>query len=244
MLIAGKTDKGLKRQNNQDSFAVGRFDDISGWAVVCDGMGGANAGNMASSEAVKIVSDTIVNNFRLNMSQNSIKHLIDSAISVANVSVFDLSRSNTDLNGMGTTIVVAIVVDDLLYIVHAGDSRAYLIDDDNITQLTRDHSIVQSMIEDGKITKSEARYHPSRNVITRALGVDENLETDFTVQTFNKNSALLLCTDGLTNFVDNDTILNIINNNENVDFAIDLLVDEANKNGGGDNITVVVIKNN
>ncbi len=242
MNIFGSTDKGIVRSSNQDAFLTGQFSDGVVYAIVCDGMGGANGGNIASRLTVDYLSASLKAGYRENMSENSLKNLLDSSLYAANVRVFDKSRESKELNGMGTTVVVAIIKDNTAYISHAGDSRAYKINSENIIQLTRDHSIVQSMIEDGKITQEEARVHPRKNVITRALGVEENVNPEFTVCDFALNETLLLCTDGLTNFVEINNIKDVVLNCNDLDPTAKL-IELANNNGGGDNITAVVIKN-
>ncbi|MEG0545756.1 MAG: Stp1/IreP family PP2C-type Ser/Thr phosphatase [Oscillospiraceae bacterium] len=240
MKIVAKTDVGKIRENNQDSYAAGELPNGVAWAVVCDGMGGVAGGNVASSTAVKVISEQITSAYRFGMSAKSIKNMLISAITAANISVFDISKANEELDGMGTTVVCAIVTGGAAYIAHAGDSRAYLLSKGSLIQLTRDHSMVQDLVEDGKITEDEAKFHPRKNIITRALGVDDEIRIDFSERELLLNDTLLLCTDGLTNFVENDEICQLTNDNMYYEFA-DRLVSRANKNGGGDNITVVAI---
>ncbi|MEG2769343.1 MAG: Stp1/IreP family PP2C-type Ser/Thr phosphatase [Oscillospiraceae bacterium] len=240
MKIVAKTDVGKIRENNQDSYAAGELPNGVAWAVVCDGMGGVAGGNVASSTAVKVISEQITSAYRFGMSAKSIKNMLISAITAANISVFDISKANEELDGMGTTVVCAIVTGGTAYIAHAGDSRAYLLSKGSLIQLTRDHSMVQDLVEDGKITEDEAKFHPRKNIITRALGVDDEIRIDFSERELLLNDTLLLCTDGLTNFVENDEICQLTNDNMYYEFA-DRLVSRANKNGGGDNITVVAI---
>ncbi|MEG1835244.1 MAG: Stp1/IreP family PP2C-type Ser/Thr phosphatase [Oscillospiraceae bacterium] len=240
MKIVAKTDVGKIRENNQDSYAAGELPNGVAWAVVCDGMGGVAGGNVASSTAVKVISEQITSAYRFGMSAKSIKNMLISAITAANISVFDISKANEELDGMGTTVVCAIVTGGIAYIAHAGDSRAYLLSKGSLIQLTRDHSMVQDLVEDGKITEDEAKFHPRKNIITRALGVDDEIRIDFSERELLLNDTLLLCTDGLTNFVENDEICQLTNDNMYYEFA-DRLVSRANKNGGGDNITVVAI---
>lgn len=242
MNIFGSTDKGKVRSSNQDAFMTGRFNDGTVFAVVCDGMGGANGGNIASRLAVDYLSASLKAGYREDMSENSFRNLLESSVNAANVRVFDKSRESKELNGMGTTVVAVIIYKDTLYIAHAGDSRAYILRNGVLLQLTRDHSIVQSMIEDGKLSPDEARFHPRKNVITRALGVEESVVPEFTVYDFNKEDTVLLCTDGLSNFVDNNAIIGVLSDDSVADPA-EGLVSLANSNGGGDNITAVVIKN-
>lgn len=240
MRIVAKTDIGRKRKSNQDSYAAGELPGGVAWAVVCDGMGGAAGGNVASSNAVKIISERITSSYRQAMSPISIKNMLVSAITAANVSIYDMSKANAELEGMGTTVVCTLVTGEVAYIAHAGDSRAYAVSDNKVTQLTKDHSIVQELVEMGSITKDEAKIHPRKNIITRALGVEPEIRIDYCEYDIANNDILLLCTDGLTNFVDDEEFLKIIEDNTYYEIA-DKLVSAANNNGGADNITVVAI---
>ncbi len=240
MRIVAKTDIGKKRSSNQDSYAAGELPSGVAWAVVCDGMGGVAGGNVASSTAVKIISEQITSSYRVGMSPKSIKNMLVSAINAANISVYDISCANSELEGMGTTVVCAVVTDGVAYIAHAGDSRAYLFSQGGFSQLTKDHSVVQEMVETGRITPSEAKNHPRKNIITRALGVEPEIKVDYCDTDLSDNDILLICTDGLTNYVDEKDFTKIIENNSYYEVA-DLLVNKANDNGGGDNITVVAI---
>lgn len=242
MNINGFSDKGVVRSSNQDAFMVGMMDDGSSWAVVCDGMGGANGGNVASRLAVDYFSASLKAGYRSGMSESSVKNLLESAVNAANIRVFDKSRESKELNGMGTTIVATLIIGNVAYFIHAGDSRAYSFSNGELSQITRDHSIVQSMIENGKLTPEEALFHPRKNVITRALGVEESISPEFNVFDLKADDKLLLCTDGLTNYVDSKTIVSVLTG-EFEDMSKEL-VDIANKNGGGDNVTAVVVENN
>lgn len=241
MNIFGLTDKGIVRSSNQDAFAMGQLSDNAFFAIVCDGMGGAKGGNIASTMAVDSLSASLKSSYRDNMNDLSIRNMFDSAINSANIRVFDKSRENSELRGMGTTVVLSLIVGGLLYIAHVGDSRAYILRDENLIQITRDHSIVQSMIEEGKLTADEAKFHPRKNVITRALGVEESVLPEFNIYDISKNDIVLLCTDGLSNFLEPNVIKEILLR-ENVDDPTVQLIETANKNGGGDNITAVVAK--
>lgn len=240
MRIVAKTDIGKRRASNQDAYAAGELPDGVAWAVVCDGMGGAAGGNVASTNAVKIISERITSSFRANMSPNSIKNMLVTAITAANISVYDMSRANAELNGMGTTVVCVVITDNVAYIAHAGDSRAYAFSNDDIRLLTKDHSVVQEMVDRGQITELEAKNHPQKNIITRALGVDQELKVDYCEYDMNESDIIVLCTDGFTNFVDDNDFLEIVENNSYYEIA-DRLVNAANDNGGGDNITVVAL---
>lgn len=239
MQVFAKTDKGKVRSINQDAFYINTLSDGAVLAVVCDGMGGASAGDIASKTAVEIISQYVLNAYNTSMTSDDITRLLDNAIASANLEVFTLSQKDEQLKGMGTTAVVAVVRDAQAIICNVGDSRAYLIND-QLVQLTRDHSVVQSLVESGKLSPEEARVHPEKNVITRALGVEENVLTDSYIIDIGENDKLLLCTDGLSNYADADSILHIVNDNV-LDKVTDLLIKEANLGGGRDNITAAVI---
>ena len=242
MKIVAKTDKGLVRSSNQDAYAVGELPGEVAWAVVCDGMGGEAGGNIASAIAVKVISEKITSAYNEKMRDASIKNLLDSAICAANIEVYDMAYSRPDLQGMGTTVVAVIVRDKTAFIAHAGDSRAYIVSGDTIQQITTDHSLVQNMVDRGEITAEQAQHHPKKNLITRAVGVEKRIDIDFSEIDLNDNETLILCTDGLSNFVTNNEMIDDIKDGQYYAFA-DRLVKRANKNGGGDNITVVAIAN-
>ncbi len=239
MKIVAKTDKGRVRDSNQDAYAVGEFPDEVAWAVVCDGMGGEAGGNIASALAVKVISDKINASYRENMKDSSIVNMLHSALIAANIEVYDMADANPDLHGMGTTVVCAVVKDSKAFVAHAGDSRAYLYDG-KLKQVTTDHSVVQRLIESGQITKEEAEHHPYKNRITRAIGVDKSIEIDFDELDLNDDDVLILCTDGLSNYVSDDELISEVQDGKYYAFA-DRLVKKANYNGGGDNVTVVAI---
>jgi serine/threonine protein phosphatase PrpC len=240
MLYYGNTDKGKKRESNQDSYAVFSLDSSIVVGVVCDGMGGANGGETAS----RIAAQTIENHIRKadlrSFTPRNIKSILQSSVYAANAKVFDKACNNESLYGMGTTAVIALVKDDTAYIVHAGDSRAYLFSGGELTQITRDHSIVQDLIERGQITSEEALIHPKRNVITRALGTKENIEVDYNEIIVEQGDTLLLCSDGLSNYADKNAISRVLSEADPSKYT-DILIDVANLNGGGDNITAVII---
>ena len=240
MKIAAKTDIGRVREQNQDSYAAGELPGGVAWAVVCDGMGGAAGGNVASSVAVKIISEKITACFHEGMSGHSVKNMLISAVEGTKASLYDMAMSNETLAGMGTTVVACIVTNSSVYIAHAGDSRAYKYTKEGLIQLTKDHSVVQAMVEKGEITQDEAKAHPNKNIITRALGADYEIRADFNEEILEDDDLIILCTDGLTNFVDTEEMNRVINSSHYYELA-DKLVEQANINGGGDNITVVTL---
>ena len=240
MKIVAKTDKGLVRESNQDAYAVGELPGEVAWAVVCDGMGGVAGGNIASSLAVKVISDKITSCYHEKMKDNSIRNLLDSAITAANREVYDMGEEQIDLKGMGTTVVCVIVRNSCVYVAHAGDSRAYIAHNDEVKQITTDHSMVQDLVDSGKITAEEAEHHPNKNIITRALGVSKKIDIDFDQFDLNDEDTIILCSDGLSNYVSTQDIIEDIKDGQYYAFA-DRLVKRANNNGGGDNITVVAI---
>ena len=239
MQIFSKTDRGRVRTDNQDAYFAGKITDDSVFAVVCDGMGGANAGNVASELAVRHISEYVIRSYRDGMDMTDTEKTLKNAIVSANISLYDKAVNNAELAGMGTTAVAAFVKDGTAVIAHVGDSRIYLVNGE-IKQLTRDHSVVQSLIESGKITPEDAKVHPRKNVITRALGAEEDVAVDSDCLNLSNGDTLLLCSDGLTNFLDDKDILTVFQNNDISAVAL-RLVEEANKNGGGDNITVVTV---
>lgn len=239
MQIYGKIDIGKMRKTNQDAFLTKELDDGSAFVVVCDGMGGANAGNVASEGAVRVIADYVIKSYQSAMGTDSLVSMLKSAVASANMEIYDLSLKNTTLNGMGTTVVAAIIRETVAVVCHIGDSRAYLVTDE-LSQITTDHSVVQSLIECGKLTADEARVHPRKNVITRALGVEEDVMSDCSVIEIKPGNSILICTDGLSNFVEADDILETFKNSKPQD-VVEILVDKANEGGGGDNITAVTV---
>ena len=239
MQIFSKTDRGRVRTDNQDAYFAGKITDDSVFAVVCDGMGGANAGNIASELAVRHISEYVIRSYRDGMDMTDTEKTLKNAIVSANISLYDKAVNNAELTGMGTTAVAAFVKDGAAVIAHVGDSRIYLVNGE-IKQLTRDHSVVQSLIESGKITPEDAKVHPRKNVITRALGAEEDVAVDSDCLNLSDGDTLLLCSDGLTNFLDDKDILTVFQNND-ISAVAEKLVETANENGGGDNITVVTV---
>lgn len=238
-----KSDTGIKRDDNQDSFYVSENNDILLY-LVADGMGGHKAGKIASTMARDIIQRNFIgNNVKLD-EENDILKMMKSSIEEANTKIYLKSMENEEFKGMGTTIVLAYIFKNKVYIGHVGDSRAYLIRDKEITQITEDHSYVNQLLKTGSITKKEAKIHPKRNMITRAVGSSSIIEIDFITKEYNQDDILLLCSDGLTNMVKDNQILKTFKDKENIQESCEKLIKQANDNGGIDNITVIAIKFN
>ena len=239
MQIFSKVDIGKVRATNQDAAGGFMLEDNVAFAICCDGMGGAKGGDIASENAIRIISDYVKNSYSPGMTEDRIALLIKNAIQSANYEIFGIAKSEPALSGMGTTVVCAFVTNDYAVISHVGDSRAYLVND-SIEQLTSDHSVVQSLIESGKLSVSDAKSFPEKNIITRALGVEEDVFPDYSIVPLKSGDNILLCTDGLTNFTETSDILNTFKENS-IDNVANVLIDKANSGGGGDNISVVII---
>ncbi len=240
MSFTAKTNIGKVRLTNQDCYNTGIFSDGTYWAVVCDGMGGASGGEIAADMCCKTVSFLIEKGYRENMTQTSVKNLLQSAVITANIEINDTSKKDVSLKGMGTTVVAAIVLNGCAFIAHVGDSRAYILSDGNIKQITKDHSVVQYMIDIGKITPEEAKVHPDRNIITRAVGSDENVQVDLDFTEIKNGDKILICTDGLSGCVSDGEILKKSEEINTSSELCDKLINSALSSGGRDNITVAV----
>ncbi|MBR3815475.1 MAG: Stp1/IreP family PP2C-type Ser/Thr phosphatase [Clostridia bacterium] len=241
MKIVGKTDVGSFRQRNEDAFAFGYYDDGAAWALVCDGMGGVHGGQIASSTAIELISDKIKKCYIKTMPVSSFENLLLSSVTTANVTVYDRGSVDMNLRGMGTTVVAAVYKDNEACIAHVGDSRAYKISGDSVELITKDHSLVQEMLDNGQITAEEYENAPIKNIITRALGISEEVDIDFDFVCINPGELLLLCSDGFSGYVTEKEILEIYKNSD-FDCLADEYIVRANENGSRDNITVVVMK--
>lgn len=241
MHFAVKTDAGRVRSLNEDACTAGIVGDQYAWGIVCDGMGGALAGEVASQTAVDFISNRIQKAYRRDMNEISAKYLLMSAIIAANILIYDDSCKNDEHRGMGTTIVAYLVLKDSLICASVGDSRGYLFRKSKLEQITHDHSLVQELVDAGKLTPESAKNYPHRNIITRVLGTEEKVEIDFFTIPFLKKDRFMICTDGLTNMVSAEVIENVIKS-EKTDNVPSRLIALANENGGTDNITVAIIE--
>ena len=238
MRIGAVTDVGKQRRLNEDSYFVYRNENLLG-GMVADGMGGHNAGEVASAMATQIIKEYIINSFNPDMDCMEVGEMVRRAFLKANDKIYEYSKTDSELDGMGTTSTLAIIYRDKIISAHVGDSRAYLIDGGEIRQITKDHSYVQELLSRGEITKEFANRHPAKNYITRAVGADDILKVDINISDYH-GETVLLCSDGLTNMLSDEQISEIIGENENLQQGAEALVRLANKKGGLDNITVVV----
>ena len=242
MKVFAKSDIGKAREMNQDAYYASQPSETVGLYIVADGMGGYNGGEVASTLAVTTAKNYIENNFaQIEHTKEKIEELVKNAIEYANMVVYEKSKEVKMLEGMGTTMEVALVKDNRVYIGHVGDSRIYRIRKNFIRKLTTDHSYVEKLVKDGTITREEALHHPKKNMLTKALGCTSFVEPDTMVKGFLKDDILVITSDGLTNMVKDEEIYNTIT--ENIDTAAEILVEKANKVGGLDNITVIIVQN-
>jgi protein phosphatase len=238
MRTFSKTDTGVKREMNQDYFfssetAVGNLPNLF---LVADGMGGHKAGEYASRYTI----ERIVASVSRNTGKEPVKIFKD-AIGKANDLLIAEAREDETKNGMGTTLVAATVVGHRLFVANVGDSRLYVISD-RIRQITKDHSLVEEMVRLGEMEESEARQHPRKNIITRAIGAADQVEADFFEVELGEKDTILMCSDGLTNMIEDSAIEEIIFSKENVETKVNTLIQNANANGGRDNITATIIE--
>ena len=243
MIIAyAKSDVGKVREMNQDSYYISDLQSPVKLYLLADGMGGYKGGEIASSLAITCARNYIENNFKeASKDRESLIQLVASSMEYANMVVYEKSKENKELEGMGTTLEVCLIYNNKVYIGHVGDSRIYRIRKEFIRKLTQDHSYVQKLVRDGTITKEEEENHPKKNMLMKALGCNAFVEPDVSVKGFLKDDILIMTSDGLTNMVKQEDIFSIAKGN--IEKAPIKLVNLANENGGLDNITVVVIKN-
>jgi protein phosphatase len=241
--VSVKSNTGLIRTVNEDSFFVNTdYENLPDIFIIADGMGGHNAGEIASKTAAEFTGEVLVNTPGALIDEDNIETNIIEAMEKANQKVFEMSKSKSENSGMGTTLIVSILLGKKLYIGHIGDSRVYLIRDNKINKITSDHSLVEELLRSGTLTKEEAENHPKKNIITRAIGCSLVIDVDTYKQDVKEGDTILMCTDGLTNMVNESEIKNIIEKETDVDIASENLIKAANKNGGEDNITVILFK--
>ena len=235
-----KTDVGKAREMNQDYYSIPSSENDLQLYILADGMGGYNGGEIASRLAAETTKNYIQNNFKkIEHDKEAILKLVKDAMEYANMVVYEESKKDENLQGMGTTLDVCFIYNSKIYIGHVGDSRIYLIKKDIARKITKDHSYVQQLVEDKKITREEAEHHPKKNMLLKALGCTSYVEPDIRARNLEKDDMLLMCSDGLTNMVEESKIYEVVR--ENKEKAPEILVNLANNAGGYDNITVITI---
>ena len=237
----GLSDQGCVRKQNQDAYRIVQLDKNTVLCVVCDGMGGAKSGNIASSLAVDVFVEEIHRTWTSNMDQDKIHQMMAGAVKLANFTVFDQAMQFEEFAGMGTTLVAALVRGRNATIINVGDSRAYKVNNDGIRQVTKDHSLVQLMVDRGELTPEMARTYPGKNFITRAIGTEPMVESDLYSLEVSKGDFLLLCSDGLSNMMDEQEILFEVVHGVNKRYCCQRLLDIAKNRGAPDNVTSVLI---
>jgi Serine/threonine protein phosphatase len=233
---------GKVREINEDSCCCHELNGDLTLIIVADGMGGHNAGEVASGIAVKSIADYIKSNLKDNITIEKLTCLMNEGIQNANSDIYTQSMSNPGYAGMGTTVTAAIVGNDDMVIGHVGDSRAYILKDGKLGKITNDHSLVAELVKNGTITEDEAMHHPQKNIITRALGTENSVKVDIGHIHIKADDCILLCTDGLSNMLCDREIEEILLGNSDIEAAVREMVDKANNAGGYDNITVVIAK--
>lgn len=233
------TDIGRKRKVNQDYVYSSEepLGNLPNLFLVADGMGGHNAGDYAS----RLTVETIVERSAHSQETDPIR-ILDEAVQIANALVREKAMGTAELKGMGTTVVAAVVLGGMLYVANVGDSRLYVVNGKKIRQITKDHSWVEEMVRRGGIGKAEARNHPDKNIITRAIGAEETVKADFFQLSLSEGDMVLMCTDGLTNMLEDEEIRMILDGARDIVEKAQGLVNAANENGGRDNISVVLIE--
>ena len=235
------TDLGAVRAQNQDTYRVEKIDKNTLLCVVCDGMGGAKAGNVASTLAAEAFAKEVKRGWSSDLSGDRLEQILRGAVKLANFTVYDQAQQVEDYSGMGTTLVAALIRGKKASIVNVGDSRAYFITNDGIRQITTDHSLVQMMIARGELTPEQAKRYPGKNLITRAIGTEEQVECDVFNLNVGKENCILLCTDGLSNLMDDQEILFEIAHSQDRGNCCERLLDIAKKRGAPDNVTSVLV---
>ena len=240
MNFYGKSDVGRRRTNNQDSYNITVLPDGAYLCTVCDGMGGANGGNIASDIALRVYTDRVVTGYTPGTHDTE---LLRQAVNAANTAVYEAAKADSSLEGMGTTLVSLLITDDNhATVINVGDSRLYSLSEGHIRQVTRDHSYVQYLVDIGQISVMEAKKATIRNIIIRSVGNEPETNPDIFSLDLQKDSYLLLCSDGLTNCVTNEFINDTVSGTTSLNEAVDALIAAANENGGPDNITAVLGK--
>lgn len=242
MNLYGASDKGQVRETNEDSLFYTSFTDGSFLFAVCDGMGGQNAGEVASAAVVEEIRENGEEALARAESMKDARSSLRCLIRTANNRIYQMAQRSPEYQGMGTTMVAAYVRGDHLLVLNVGDSRGYLIRDGHIIQITRDHSLVEEMVRSGAITREESKTFPGRNVITMAIGTEDNILPDSFECRLQEGDRVLLCSDGLSNMVEDEQLLQLASGDEDCQRCVKQLIDRANENGGRDNITAILYR--
>lgn len=237
----GLSDPGCVRKQNQDSYHIEQIDKNTLLGIVCDGMGGAKSGNIASTLAVDVFVQEIRRCYKSSMDQEKIDQMLMSAAKLANFTVYDQSLQIEEFDGMGTTLVAVLIKGKKATVINVGDSRAYGIDADGIHQITKDHSLVQMMVDRGELTPERAKTYPGKNFITRAIGTEPIIISDLFHRNLAKGDFILLCSDGLSNMMDDQEILFEVVHGVNKQHCCQRLLNIAQNRGAPDNVTSVLI---
>jgi protein phosphatase len=237
----GITDPGCVRTQNQDTYLIETLDRNSVLCIVCDGMGGAKSGNVASTLAAEVFVEEVRQSWKSGMDSDDVEQMMRSAVKLANFTVYDQAQQLEEFSGMGTTLVALLVQDQEVTIVNVGGSRAYLVGQNGIRRLTTDHSVVQMMVDRGELTPEQARNYPGKNYITRAIGPEAIAECDVFHLDVERDDCLLLCSDGLSNMVDDQEILFEVVHGTNKENCCQRLLDIAKNRGAPDNVTGVMV---
>lgn len=241
MEVWGMTDPGLVRTQNQDYYLLQKLGSHDLTAVVCDGMGGAKSGNIASRLAAEVFSEEIRRGYRANMSQDQADYLLRTAVSIANTAVYENAQLNSDMSGMGTTLVAVLVIGKRAYFANVGDSRGYLMNRQGIQRVTVDHSLVELMVQRGELSSEQAKSYPGKNFITRAIGTEQSVECDLYTAALRPGDCVLLCSDGLTNHLADQELLFEVIHGVNKQDCCQRLIGIAKDRGAPDNVTAVLI---
>ena len=238
----GLTDPGCVRAQNQDSYQIEELDRNTRLCVVCDGMGGAKSGNIASTLAIDVFVQEVKRSWNSSMTRTTIDQMLRGAVKLANFTVYDQAAQFEDFTGMGTTLSAALISGKNVSVVNVGDSRVYCINENGISQITKDHSLVQMMVERGELTPELARTYPGKNFITRAIGTDTVVECDLFHTVLDRGDCLLLCSDGLSNMMDDQEILFEVVHGVHKQQCCQRLLDIAKSRGAPDNVTSILIQ--
>lgn len=237
----GITDPGCVRTQNQDAYMTEQLDRNTTLCVVCDGMGGAKSGNVASSLAVDVFVEEIRRTWHSGMDPEEIDRMLEGAVKLANFTVFDQAQQFEEFYGMGTTLVAALICGKTVTVVNVGDSRAYLVNKDGLRRITTDHSLVQMMVQRGELTPERARTYPGKNYITRAIGTESVVLCDVFHLHVERGDSVLLCSDGLSNMMDDQEILFEVVHGVNKQYCCQRLLDIAKNRGAPDNVTCIMV---